>query len=293
MELVAGSEGRGLAMNAARRLIINADDFGLSEGVNRGIREAHTAGSVTSASLLVNTPGFTDAVHLARQLPSLGVGLHLNLTTGAPISPPDAVPSLCDPRTGRFRRLPGFVARALAGGIAASDVARECTAQIACMAATGLRITHLDGHEHAHVLPGVWSPVVAAARQAGVTVVRIPLEPVTGIAWRPIAAFGQALLATSYRLAARHAPVPRSADHFRGFALTGRRDFLERLLALLDALEPGVTELMVHPGYPDASLAGWVGYAEGRQRELAALTSPAVRDRLQRGDVELVSFGAV
>jgi chitin disaccharide deacetylase len=294
VELVAGNQALGLAVSAARRLIINADDFGLSEAVNRGIREAHAACTVTSASLLVNTPGFIDAVQAARQMPNLGVGLHLNLTVGPPVSPPDAVPSLCDRRTGKFRGLSHLVARALARRVVAAEVARECTAQLERLSGTGLRITHLDGHQHAHVLPGVWSAVVPAAREAGVTVVRIPLEPVAGIAWRPIAAVGQALLAACYRLAARHVPVPpRHADHFRGFALTGRRDFLQRLLALLDGLEPGVTELMVHPGNPDASLAGWVGYAQGRELELAALTSPAVRERLRRGDIALVHFGAV
>ena len=293
MELVAGNQSAGLAVSATRRLILNADDFGLSEAVNRGIRAAHAAGAVTSASLLVNTPAFPDAVAAARQTPDLGLGLHLNLSAGSPVSPPDTVPSLCDARTGRFRGLSRLVVRALAGRVVATEVARECAAQIERMSGTGLRITHLDGHQHTHVLPGVWGPVVAAARNAGVTVVRIPLEPVRTIAWRPMAALGQVLLGGCYRVAARNVPVPRHADHFRGFALTGRRDFLKRLLALLDALEPGVTELMVHPGYRDAGLTGWVGYVEGREGELAALTSPAVRDRLRRGDIELVQFGAL
>jgi predicted glycoside hydrolase/deacetylase ChbG (UPF0249 family) len=276
-----------------RRLIVNADDFGLSEGVNRGILEAHRAGVVTSASLLVNTPGFPHAARAARDAQGLGVGLHLNFTAGRPVSPPDAVVSLCDPRAGTFHPLPLLIARALTGRVKDSHVATECAAQIARFRATGLRPTHLDGHQHAHALPGILRPVIAAARQAGIDVVRIPLDPLAGIVWRPIAAVAQALLAGSYRLAARGVPAPRYADHFRGFALTGRRDFRERLLALLDALEPGVTELMVHPGYPDASLAGWVSYSEGRERELAALTSGTVRARLGRGDIALIHFGGL
>lgn len=278
-------------MTVARRLVINADDFGLSEGVNRGVLEAHAAGVVSSASLLVNAPGFTAAAGAARDAPRLGVGLHLNLTAGGPVSPPEAVPSLCDRGTGRFYPLPRLVSRALAGRVDGSDVATECAAQIERLRAAGLEATHLDGHQHAHVLPGILRPVITAGRQAGIGVMRIPLDSLAGIAWRPIAAVAQALLGASYRLAARGVTASRYADHFRGFALSGRRDFRERLLALLDALEPGVTELMVHPGHPDASLAGWVSYSEGRERELAALTSDAVRARLGRGDIELIHFG--
>jgi chitin disaccharide deacetylase len=289
-----GARPGRVRVTPARRLVINADDFGLSPGVNRGILEAHQAGTVGSASLLVNAPGFADAVRVARAAPGLGVGLHLNLTAGRPVSGAAAVPSLCAGPSGAFRPLPRVVARALAGRIAGGEVAVECAAQIERVRAAGLRITHLDGHEHVHVLPGIWRPVVETARRAGIAVVRVPLEPPAGIAWRPMAAVAQLLLATAHQLAARGAASPPGrVDHFRGFALTGRRDFRERLLALLDRLEPGITELMVHPGYPDDALTGWVRYGVGRERELAGLTSAAVRARLARGDIELVSFGAL
>jgi len=279
-------------MTSKRRLVINADDFGLSAGVNRGILEAHAAGTVTSTSLLVNTPGFADAVRAARDAPELGVGLHLNLTAGRPVSRPDAVSSLCDRRTGRFCSLSRLIARVLVGRVDRAEVALECAAQIERARGAGVRLTHLDGHQHTHVLPGIWGPVVEAAKQAGIDVMRLGLEPAVGIAWRPLAAVGQLLLTASWRRATRGAPLPRHADHFRGFALTGRRDFLERLLGVLDRLEPGVTELMVHPGYADASLEGWVSYGGGRERELEALTSPAVRSRLGRGDIELIGFSS-
>ena len=281
-------------MTSERRLIINADDFGLSMGVNRAIVEAHAAGTVSSASLLVNAPGFEHAVRAAHSTPALGVGLHFNLTMGAPVSAAAAVPSLCDPRTGRFYSLSGLIARTLTGRVDGGEVALECTAQIARARAAGVgKLTHLDGHQHAHVLPGIWGPVVAASTRAGIDVMRLGLEPAAGMAWRPLAAVGQLLLTASWLRAMRGAPLPRHADHFRGFALTGRRDFAERLLAVLDHLEPGVTELMVHPGYVDASLEGWVRYRAGRERELAALTSAAIRARLGRGDIEVIQFGEI
>lgn len=278
-------------MTSERRLAINADDLGLSDGVNRGIIACAEAGVVTSASLLVNTPGFAAAVQAARSGPRLSVGLHLNLTTGAPLSPAETVPTLCDARTGQFHPLARLVARALAGRVDASDVARECAAQIERARAAGVRLTHLDGHQHTHVLPGIWQPVIHTASHAGIELVRLPLEPARTIAWRPAAAVGQVLLAASHRLAARGTRAVRHADHFRGFALTGRRDFTARLLELLERLEPGVTELMVHPGYPDAALRGWVGYTAGRERELEGLLSPAVGTRLARGDIVLVPLG--
>jgi predicted glycoside hydrolase/deacetylase ChbG (UPF0249 family) len=275
-------------MTSERRLAINADDLGLSDGVNRGILACAQAGVVTSASLLVNTPAFAAAVAAARGLPRLSLGLHLNLTTGAPVSPPETVPTLCDPRTGRFRPLAPLVARALLGRINTGEVARECAAQIERARAAGVRLSHLDGHQHTHVLPGIWRPVVATARHAGIELVRRPLEPASAVLWRPVAAVGQVLLAASYRVAARGTPAVHHVDHFRGFALTGRRDFTPRLLALLERLEPGVTELMVHPGYADAALSGWVGYTAGRERELEGLLSPPVRARLAQGDIVLV-----
>lgn len=279
-----------------KRLVVNADDFGLSAGVNRGILEAHAAGVVTSASLMVNTPGFADAAAAVRGggAPRLGVGLHLNLTIGAPASPPESVPSLCG-RDGRLQSHASLVARALAGRLVAREVEQESAAQIARARAAGVTLTHLDGHLHAHALPGVWRPVLAAARAAGIDVVRVPLEPAAAIAWRPFAAVGQVLLSTAYRIAASggDGSVPRHASHFVGFALTGRRDFKTRLLALLDQLGPGVTELMVHPGYVDPDLAEWARYVAGREVELAALLSAEVRERLGRGDIELVDFRAV
>jgi chitin disaccharide deacetylase len=281
-------------MTAPRRLIINADDFGLSAAVNRGILEAHAAGTVTSTSLLANAPGFEDAVRSARDAPGLGIGLHLNLTEGQVVSPPETVSSLCAARTGRLRGLAGLVTRVLSGRVRAEHVAAECTAQIERLRQRGVPITHLDGHHHAHVLPGVWGPALGAARAAGITAVRVPLEPLGSLTWRPAAALGEAGIVVSYRLASRKTPPLRHPDHFRGFALTGRRDFLPRLVDILDALEPGVTELMVHPGYWDARVGDWGGpLTQERERELAALTSDAVRSRLRGAGVQLIHFGAL
>jgi len=279
-------------VTAGRRLVINADDFGLSEGVNRGILEAHRAGSVTSTSLLVNLPAFEDAVLGAGRATQLGVGLHFNLTAGSPVAPAAGVPSLCDPATGHFHPLRRLVARALTGRIAAAEVEVECAAQIDRFRAAGLPLTHLDSHRHVHLLPGVWEPVGEVARRKGIPVVRVPFDRLRRVALTPGALAEQVLLRCSYRLAGGNG-MPRPVDHFRGSALFAQRGFRHRLLALLDQLDPGVTELMVHPGYTDTELAEWDTYLAERERELAGLCDAAVRGRLAAGDIELLHFGAL
>jgi len=282
-------------MPDARRLIVNADDFGLSAGVNRGVLEAHETGVVSSVSVLVNAPGWTDAAQRLRDLsspsfPELGVGLHLNLTTGRPVS---CGGSLCDARTGQLHPFGTFVARALAGRIAPRDVAIECTAQLSRLRDAGLVVTHVDSHRHVHALPGVWGPVVETARREGIPVVRVPLEPwgLNPLNWR--ASLKKTVLHLAWRVASRGGIPLRRADHFVGISLQGGRGFLRRLLAAIDHLQPGTTELMVHPGYPDGDLAGWDDYRAPRAQELAALIRPEVRERFQRGRFRLTHFGAL
>src|SRR5437764_5268607 len=268
----AGTTGGG-ATPSARCLVVNADDFGLWPGVTEGSLEAHAAGVVSSVSVLVNAPGWEHAVAALRRAGAeLGAGLHLNLTAGEPVS---GGQSLVHARTGRFHGLAGLVARALTGRIDPHDVAEECGAQLARLRAVGVRVTHIDSHRHVHALPGVWAPVVATARAHGVAFVRVPVErgERRGRAWAKCWTIGAA-----WRVAARGVAVPRHADRFHGIGLHGDVRFLERLLALVDRLRPGITELMVHPGRPDRALAAWDGYVASRAAELAALTSSAARE---------------
>src|SRR5947208_7646456 len=219
------------------RLVVNADDFGLSTGVNRGILEAHAAGVVSSVSVLVNAPGWTDAVPRLRDLsPGIGVGLHLNLTMGRPVSWGG---SLSDARTGRFHTLGALVARAFAGRLDPGDVAIECVAQLARLRNAGLVVTHVDSHRHVHILPGVWGAVVETARAAGVPVVRVPLEPwsINPVNWR--ASLKKVALRVAWGVASRGVTPLDRPDRFVGISLQGSRSFLARLLAVLDRLEPG------------------------------------------------------
>lgn len=280
------------SMSSQRLLVINADDLGFAPGVNRGIVEAHEAGTLSSASMMVNTPAFGEAAALIRErVPTLGVGLHLTLLAGRPLA---VVPTLADPRSGEFYSLGLLARRAMMGLVSASDVRRECDAQLAMLATEGIRITHLDSHRHTHALPGILPAVLASARAAGVRVVRRPLDRPT--ASDPMASAKMLVLHGAWRGAVRgiaaddRALLARSPN-FRGIALQGAPDVERRLLALLDQLPTGATEIMMHPGYDDAVLAEQDSYRHEREREVAALCSAAVRERVSRGDLRLVHFG--
>lgn len=278
-------------MTATRLLVINADDFGLAPGVNRGILEAHAAGTLSSTSAMVNTPAFDEGAALARErVPSLGIGLHLNLIAGRPLT---RAPSLTDARTGCFHPLGALAWRALAGAVRAEDVRRECDAQLAALMRSGVRPTHLDSHRHAHGLPGVLPAVLASAQAAGVPIVRRPLDRPS--LRRPLASAKILALHTAWRSAmvgvrkADRVPLAR-APRFSGILLQDVPDVQARMLELFARLQPGATELMLHPGHDDAMLAAQDPYRAPRERELAALTSREVRERLAAGDIRLVTF---
>ena len=135
--------------------------------------------------------------------------------------------------------------------------------------------------------------MVETARRQGVPVVRVPLEPLGANPGNWPGLVKKVALAAAWGVASRGTPAPRSADRFFGISLQGGAEFLPRLLALLDRLEPGTTELVVHPGYPDGDLADWDRYVAPRAAELAALTAPVVRERIRRGDFRLIHFGAL
>ncbi len=269
-----------------KHLIINADDFGISRGVNSGIIEAAEAGVVTSASMIVNLPAFADALDRAVSCPTLSLGLHLNLTRGRPLS---AAQSLTRASTGEFYSLAVLIARASLGLLDASDITGECAAQIARMTDAGFPPTHLDSHRHVHAHPAIRSAVVRAAALRGISRVRLPCEPIqTNVRdWR--ATIKKAGLLICTRLSARTADRYRT-EHFFGISLQGGKEFAARLFRLIPRLPPGTTELMVHPGYTDASLAAQDSYTQEREIELEVLCSREFRELLARCGVMLTGF---
>lgn len=270
-------------------LIVNADDFGLTEQVNRGILDAHRHGIVTSTSLMANGPAFDPAVALARTAPGLAVGIHLNLTEGRPLSPAARIPSLID-ATQRFAAGPGRLVRRVATGAARLDhIEREWRAQIERVLAAGIAPSHLDGHQHVHAWPPLFAIAMKLALEYAIRGVRSPSERpaavMTLLRHRPRAAarilkqygVGRALavLARGQRRRLRRAGLG-CPDEFFGLTQTGFLDAAS-LEAILRAVPDGSSELMCHPGYFDPALGATpTRLQRQREAELAALTDPGI-----------------
>lgn len=285
-----------------RRLIINADDFGLTAGVNRAIVEAHERGVVTSATLMANSQAFEQAVGLTQSTPRLGVGCHIVLVDGAPLLAPARVRSLLDPGSGNgqphFREgIARFGALALLGRMAADEIEAEATAQIRKLQSAGIPVTHLDSHKHTHLFPHVLRPLLRAAKNCGVRAIRNPFERMQGSQlaaspsmWRRWTEVGiLRSLARQFREAVQQAEI-FTPDGTLAIVATGTLN--EHLLRLMvEKLPEGTWELVCHPGYNDADLQGIrTRLRESREQELRILTAQSTRDLLAANRIELVSF---
>jgi chitin disaccharide deacetylase len=271
-----------------RRLIMNADDFGLSRAVTTGILEAAEAGAVTSASMLVNLDDFEETVARARSFGRLPLGLHLNFTMGRPLT---GAPSLTS-RGGDFYGLATLVKRASLGMVDSADVARECAAQLDRIAEAGIAVTHLDSHRHIHVHPALFAPVTETATSRGVRAVRAPLEPIsTNIGDWP-ATMKKVALSLSSRLSGAIRPG-HGPDHFYGISLQGGRSFASRLFGLIPRLPSGTSEIMTHPGHADCSLRSHDSYNWQREEELVVLLSHQFRELLDRHGIQLTDFASL
>lgn len=244
------------------RLILNADDFGLTRGINRAIAELNSAGALTSATLMANGPAFDDAVEVARAHPALGVGCHIVLTDGTPVSPPESIPTLLAHDRRVFRnRLTKFLQALLTGRISSEDIAREALAQIEKLQRAGIRITHLDTHKHTHLFPSVSRTLLEVAERTGIRAIRSPFEPdwsqslAQGGPARRLAVRSLTLLKPAFDSAPQlHSHAVRTTDGTAAISATGSLD-AETLAELLQALpDSGTYELCCHPGYNDTEL---------------------------------------
>jgi len=282
-----------------RRLIINADDFGLTPGVNRAIAEAHSRGVVTSTTLMANSRAFDQAVTLTHAMPNLGVGCHVVLVDGEPVLPPERVPTLA--RSSHFPASLGAVASATVRGKIRSDQAEEeVTAQIRKLQGAGVTVTHVDSHKHVHMLPLMGKAIVAAARACGVRAVRNPFVPVKPLEYAHLARrpylwkrFTQTKLLRRYEskfrdLVAKAGMV--TTDGSFGVVSTGALD-AELFRAIIGSIPDGTWELVCHPGYIDDDLGRIrTRLRESRVKELEVLTSEEARRILSQAGIELISF---
>lgn len=284
------------------RLIVNADDFGLTAGINRAVAELYDAGAITSATLMANGPAFDNAVAIARARPGLGVGCHIVLTDGTPISHRNSIPSLIGADGKNFRpSVWDFALATLRGKVDPNDIAREAAAQVQRIQRAGIDVTHIDTHKHVHLFPAIAAPLLYIAERARIGAVRNPFEEAwsRGIGrpgWlRPL----EVRLLHRFRAGFEALPQLRSGavnttDGTIGISATGMLD-QTTLSAMLEAMPDGVWELVTHPGYNDRDLdAVTTRLRATREIERAALlatfakTSP---NGLQPSPTELIHYG--
>lgn len=285
--------------HSVRRLIVNADDFGFTSGVNRAIAEAHSRGVVTSSTLMANGPAFAEAVQLAKSLPKLSIGCHVVLIDGRPILEAQRLPSFTDGTDFRDG-LMTFAGRAIAGRIDADEVAAEAGAQIRKIQAAGIAVSHIDTHKHTHLFPTILRPLLRAAASCGVRAIRNPFGPRLPLRssqlltrpglWRRYA---------ELRVLGRFAGKFRDAVDREGFltpngtlgiVVTGVLD--ETLFhAIALSIPQGTWEFVCHPGYNDPDLQrAETRLRASRETELHVLTLPAAREVLSQEGIELISY---
>lgn len=262
-----------------KRLIVNADDFGLTEGVNRGIIECHRQGVVTNTTLLVNGRAAIHAARLAHENPELGVGLHVNLIAGPPVLSPDRVPSLVGP-DGRFPGLRKIALGLTMGLTRKSEVEAEIAAQINRCRELGIEPTHVDSHRHLHAHPRLRAALYWVCRHANIKKAR---------GYRMHARTPKAL---AIRLAAM-VPVGgeglQTPERFSGIEVMGSKDMAAALRREL-AREGETLEFMCHPGYADEELGRASSYSAPRQVELEALVSGGFLEAVREAGAGLITF---
>ncbi len=286
-------------MKSHRRVIINADDFGLSSAVNEAVFAAAERGILSSATIMANMPGFDEAARCSSKNPRLGVGVHLNILRGRPLLEPSRVPSLVS-NDGRFLNgVLALSARAAAGMLDAGEVEAEFAAQIERVIEAGITPTHLDSEKHLHLaFPFIGRAACRAAERFGIPCIRVAREPQGLMRMGGGPSLPQRIKSIVIsRLSRRFAKTAsahglRFTDSFFGIAFTGRMtaDLMRRLFAVLPH---GTTEVMTHPAAKAgaADIAGQRSWLD-RQRvaEYCALLDTAARDALAAEGVSLITY---
>ncbi len=267
------------------KLIINADDFGLTEGINNAVVEGYQRGVISSATLMATAPAAGHAARLAAENPGLGVGLHLNLTWGEPALPAGRVRSLLG-SNGRFPGLAAAVVRLSTGRARAAELAAELEAQAEQLRALGLKATHIDSHHHLHAHPRLRQVIARVCPRLGITRMRGYRMQISG----PKALAVR--LAAALPAGGGNGAQMATPDRFFGIETMGGVDFTPPLVRAL-AGGKGTLEFMCHPGYADRELQEVSSYGAQRASELEVLLDPAFRRMLDACGARLVSFAGL
>jgi hopanoid biosynthesis associated protein HpnK len=278
-----------------KRIIINADDFGLCSGVNQAVAQAHTNGVLTSATIMANMPAAEAAVKLAKQMPGLGVGVHLNLFQGKPLSKDGNINCLLDDN-GSFALTPAKLSfLSIARRKIRNAIRTELAAQIQWVIDNGLKPTHLDSHKHIHSFPIIFPIVCDLARRFEIAAIRFTLEPkqLLAMPW-PLPSEGGRKRAKAIRIMAKINRIQNSdflkTDCLLGVAHTGKIDV--NFFKAVALYNPAATaEVMTHPGFADGLDPSQTRLVEQRKVEFEALCSERTKQYLKNAGIKLVHYG--
>ena len=273
------------------KLIVNADDLGLTERVNQGILRAHQTGIVTCASIMANGDGFEDAVARCKKLPSLDLGVHLTLVEERPCLEPDLIPTLVDSTGSLHRHAVTFVRKYFAGKIQLNEIRRELEAQLRKILDHGIRISHLNSHQHLHMLPKILGMTIELANEYDIAAIRVPREPMRSYMLRGAGALPRALqlmILNGFCFLGR-SRIRLPTDHVIGFHTAGNLDKSKLQIMLQSLPRDGICELMCHPGLnePDSRYSHWGYHWED---ELSALVDPEIREYCRQKGICLVTY---
>lgn len=279
------------------KLIINADDFGLHSMVNDGIIQGHTKGIITSTSLLASGSAFDEAVLMAQQYPKLGIGVHIALVGGiSPVSDPSEVPSLVTKDGVFVDNYIEFMKRIYSGHINYSEVSKEIEAQIQKIVDTGLHITHIDGHQHMHILPTILPIVIEKSLAHHIKAMRVPNEKINFLngVHNPVRILGRTGLSA---VASQAMPIARRNglrfnQYFWGM-INGGQLTETALIEILKKVSNygGIHEIMTHPGSNNLELNHKYNWNYHWEEELTGLISDHVRRYITQHDIELINYG--
>ncbi|MGH9575399.1 MAG: carbohydrate deacetylase [Candidatus Acidiferrales bacterium] len=284
-------------MNCSR-VIVNADDFGLSRGISDAVLTAHRCGILTSASIMANQCASEYAIELLRKMPGLGVGVHLNLTAGRPVLPAHDVPSLVD-ANGDFYTLAVLSRKLWTFGVSGTEIEAEFRAQLRWLQARGLVPVHADSHQHVHLYPAVLRAFARALRAESIHCVRAPrctVWPAKGPAGGPHeGTLARRLGVQAYRAmvqftALRGFAMPHSRISFRAADRHDRSAIVRCWSTALDNLPAADFELACHPGVFTADFSESDRIAAQREEELRSLTSMDIKRAVQRNEIQLISY---
>ncbi len=275
-----------------KRILVNADDFGRHELINRAVGRAFDTGCLRSATLMAGGIAFDDAVALAKKIPGLGVGIHFTLANGNPVLPTQEIPTLVT-EDGIFHGdYVKFLKRYISGKISLDEVRAELAAQLEKIQRAGLTLTHVDSHQHLHHVPGIVEIVLELAASAGINAMRVANTKIFDGELDSLGKFVGRLGLGSLAMFAAHAAHKKNfatPEHFAGI-VAGESVSENFMVKLIENLRDGTTEVMLHPGTDNKILRDFCEWDHDFEEELAAVTSPRVLNLLAEKNIQAVNF---